>query len=116
MDRGERKEPEETGGDRAVRSKLYQEDDLRSLVKFKEGSDINYVCLFALTHRLKKALCDIGIAKILRDGKLLIKCKNIGQRDNALQFQSVCKKEISEVRKFGERKGLYQEFFWGRTD
>ncbi|KAI2645876.1 Nucleic-acid-binding protein from transposon X-element [Labeo rohita] len=89
-------------GNRAVRRKMCQEDDLRVLVKFKEGSDINDVGLCALTYGLKKALGDIEMAKILRDGRLLIKCKNIGQRDKALKIQSVCKKEVGEVRKFGE--------------
>lgn len=95
-------EEDETEGDRAVRRKLCREEDLRVLVKFKEGSDINDVGLFALTHGLKKALGDIEMAKILRDGRLLITCKNVGQRDKALKLQSVCKKEASEVRKFGD--------------
>lgn len=55
-----------------------------------------------MTQGLKKSLGEIDMAKILRDGRLLIKCKNTGQRNEALKFQSVCKKEVGEVKKFGE--------------
>lgn len=72
--------------------------------------------MFALTHGLKKVLGDIEMAKILRDGRLLIKCKNVGQRDKALKLQSVCKKEASEVRKLlGNEWGYIRNSFGGET-
>lgn len=96
-------EQDETNmGSRFIRRKVCQEDDLRVIVKFKEGNDISGVGLFVLTNGLKKALGEVEMAKVLWDGRLLITCKDIGQRDKALRFQSIYKKDVSEVRVFGE--------------
>ena len=34
------------------------------------------------------------MAQVLHDGRLLIKCKDVGQRDKAMRLTSVCKKEV----------------------
>lgn len=43
------------------------------------------------------------MAKILRDGSLLIICKTEEQKNKALKIDNVCKKIVNE-RKLGERK------------
>lgn len=43
------------------------------------------------------------MAKVLRDGRLLIKCKDNIQQDKVMKAQSICKKEIVEVTMFGVR-------------
>ena len=44
------------------------------------------------------------MAKILRDGNLLIICKTEEQKNKALQMESICKKTISERRILGANK------------
>jgi len=55
---------------------------------------------------LKKAIGDIEMAKVLRDGSLLVKCKNIEQKNKTMKLQSVCKKEIVEKKVIGEKGGV----------
>ena len=50
--------------------------------------------LIALTTALKKSVGEVELAQVLHDGRLLIKCKDVGQRDKAMRLTSVCKKEV----------------------
>lgn len=87
---------------RGVRRKMTEEEGYKVVIKFKEGNELNNVSLSALTCGLKKSVGEVEMAKILRDGRLLIKCKDIGQRDKAMRVQSICNKSVSEARLFGE--------------
>lgn len=102
-----RKEREDEIGEKSrdVRRRLAYNPapELKVIIKFKEGNDIRTISLVALTAGLKKAWGEIEMAKVLRDGSLLVKCKDVGQRDKVMRAQLICKKEIAEVRKFGER-------------
>ena len=53
---------------------------LKVIFKFKEGHDIRAIGLGALTIGLKKACGEIEMAKVLRDGNLLVKCKDGAQK------------------------------------
>ena len=44
------------------------------------------------------------MAKIIRDGNLLMKCGNKEQRDKALHIESIRKKVMTERRVLGENK------------
>lgn len=57
-------------------------EDYRINLKFKSGSVLS-VSPFTLTITLRKALGDIEMAKVLRDGSLLV------------ELNTVCKKEIA---------------------
>lgn len=81
--------------------KIIEDSDLKVVVKFKEGNDISAIGLVALTNGLKKACGDKEMVKVLRGGRLLIKCKDNVQKDKVMKAQSICKKEIAEVRVFG---------------
>lgn len=61
--------------------------------------------LIVLTNGLRKALGDVEVAKVLRDGSLFLKCKNAGQRDKAVKLQSICKKEIAGRKRVGRGSG-----------
>ncbi|XP_073730159.1 uncharacterized protein [Misgurnus anguillicaudatus] len=102
-----RKDREDELGERErdIRRKVVKDpvSDLKLIIKFKEGNDVRDVGLIALTTGLKKACGEIEMAKVLRDGSLLVKCKDSGQREKIMKVQSICKKEIAEVRRFGER-------------
>lgn len=91
-------------GERAVRLRVWQEDELKVVVGFKEGCDISKVGLVTLTNGLKKVLGEVERAYPMRNSRLLIQCKNRAQRDKALNVQSICKLDVSEVRVFGERR------------
>lgn len=96
------REDEEVESVRDVRKKMDQSADLKIIVKFKEGNDISAISPTALTMALKKACGDIEMAKVLRDGRLLVKCKDSAQKEKVMKAQTICKKEIAEVRVFGE--------------
>lgn len=102
-----RKEREDEIGEKSrdVRRRIAHDpaSEMKVIIKFKEGNDIRTISLVALTAGLKKAWGEIEMAKVLRDGSLLVKCKDIGQRDKVMRAQIICKQEIAEVRKFGER-------------
>lgn len=46
------------------------------------------------------------MVKVLRDGNLLLKCKNAKQKNKALKLQAICKKEVAETRVVGEGNGV----------
>ena len=48
-----------------------------------------------------KSVGEVELAQVLHDGRLLIKCKDVGQRDKAMRLTTICKKEVYEVKRFG---------------
>ena len=97
-----RKEREETGEveSRMVRMRT-AEEEFKVVVKFKEGHKIQEVSLTALTANLKKSIGEVVMTKVMYDGSLFVKCKDVAQRDKAMRLVSVCKKDVCEVRMFG---------------
>ncbi|XP_049416274.1 uncharacterized protein LOC125878859 [Epinephelus fuscoguttatus] len=76
--------------------KKHMTEEFKVIMKFKTGQEISSVSPITLTNCLRKALGDIEVAKVLRDGSLFLKCKNAGQRDKALKLQRICEKEVAE--------------------
>ncbi|XP_061909386.1 uncharacterized protein LOC133653724 isoform X2 [Entelurus aequoreus] len=66
---------------------------------------MNDISLMTLVKGLKKDIGEVEIAKVLRDGRLLIKCKNGEQKSKAMRLQKPCNKIIKEKIEVGERKG-----------
>lgn len=73
-------------------------EEYKVLLKFKPGQDMFGVSPINLSNGLKKAIGDVELAKVLKDGSLLIICKNAEQKQKALRLQAVCKKEVLEKR------------------
>ena len=98
---GATKRTREDGGieGRVVRRKVV-EDEYKVVMKFKDGHDIQAVSLITLTTALNK-VGEVELAQVLHDGRLLIKCKDVGQRDKAMRLTTISKKEVYEVKRFG---------------
>src|SRR4029434_3510799 len=84
---GATKRTREDGGieSRVVRRRVV-EDEYKVVIKFKDGHDIQAVSLIALTTALNKSIGEVELAQVLHDGRLLIKCKDVGQRDKAMLY------------------------------
>ncbi|XP_035998476.1 uncharacterized protein LOC118564421 [Fundulus heteroclitus] len=78
------------------------EEEIRIIRRKIEGINLGPV---ALSKELKHKVGEVESAKILRDGSLLIKCKDEVQRNKALKIDSVCKKVVSDRRVLEESKG-----------
>ena len=74
----------EDGGieSRVVRRRVV-EDEYKVVMNVKDGHDIQALSLFALTTALKKSVGEVELAQVLHDGRLLIKCKDVGKRQFA---------------------------------
>lgn len=84
---------------RAVRKKSVKEE-FKIILKFrKEDEHVNLSPI-----ELKKKLGEVDMAKILRDGSLLIICKTEEQKNKALKIDNMCKKMVNERKILGERK------------
>ncbi|XP_061757477.1 uncharacterized protein LOC133553371 [Nerophis ophidion] len=80
-------------------------DDYKIIYTFKSNQDMNDISLMTLVKGLKKDIGEVEIAKVLRDGRLLIKCKNGEQKNKTMRLQKLCNKIIKEKIEVGERKG-----------
>lgn len=81
-------------------------EEFKIIIKFKAGQDISSVSPVLLTSGLRNVLGDIEMAKVLRDGSLLVKCKNADQKSKVLKLQTVCKKETVEKKTIGDSSGI----------
>lgn len=88
-----------------TRKKVMMEE-FKVILKFRAGQDLTGVSPITLSIGLKKVIGDVELAKVLRDGSLLIICKNAEQKNKALKIQSICKREITERKIMGEERGI----------
>lgn len=88
---------------RAVRKKIVKEE-FKIILKFRKEDEHVNLSPMALSKELKKKLGEVDMAKILRDGSLLIICKTEEQKNKALKIDNMCKKIVNERKILGERK------------
>ncbi|XP_035989752.1 uncharacterized protein LOC118561624 isoform X2 [Fundulus heteroclitus] len=88
-----------------IKKKIMMED-FKVILKFKAGQDMIGISPINLSNGLKKVIGDVELAKVLRDGSLLIICKNAEQKNKAVKPQMVCKKEVLERKVVGEERGV----------
>lgn len=81
-----------------------EQQNPKVILKFGQENEFRNVGLIALSKDLKKKLGDIELAKVLRDGRLLIICTSEEQKKKALQLEHVCRVSVSERRVIGEKE------------
>ncbi len=75
-----------------------RDDEVHKVViKFWDEGGLEGVNPVRLTLALKKAVGDIIAARMLRNGNLLIACKDVGQRDRALKLERLGQLQVDRV-------------------
>lgn len=81
-------------------------EEIKMIVRFKEGQGVKGVNPIELTNELRKQLGEIRGARILQDGALLVICDNEEQRDKVMKMKVVCKQVISSCNQTGGKSWL----------
>lgn len=81
-------------------------EELKLMIRFREGHGMIGVSPIALTTELKKLIGEIKSAKVMQDGALLMICVNGEQRIKAMRIKKVCKQEVVSCKPVGERTGV----------
>lgn len=83
------------------------------VLRFGEGNGISSMNPIKLTTILKNQVGDICMAKVLRDGNLLIVCKNEEQRGKAKKIKEIGKYKVLNVSNIGEGSKWTKGVIWG---
>lgn len=89
--------------DRAVRRKVVTEE-FKVILKFREEDARVYPSPMILSKEIKRKIGDVELAKVLRDGNLLLICRNEEMRHNIMHVDSICKKVVTERVVLGGKK------------
>lgn len=79
-------------------------DELKVILKFKEEGGIQKVSPIALTKDLRKLAGEIKLARVLKNGDLMIICKNEDQKRKVMGIKVICKKEVVSSGNGGQRQ------------
>ncbi|MEQ2196244.1 hypothetical protein XENOCAPTIV_028509 [Xenoophorus captivus] len=79
-----------------VEIKKIMMENFKIILKFKAGQDMIGISPISLSNGLEKVVGDVELAKVLRDGNLLIICKIAEQKNKALKILMICKREVLE--------------------
>lgn len=90
-------------GTNIVRKKIVREG-FKIIVRFRKEDEEIKLSPIALSRELEKKFGEVQLAKILRDGNLLIGVKTEEQKKKVLNIESICKKKVREKRVLGENK------------
>ncbi|KAF0039006.1 hypothetical protein F2P81_009490 [Scophthalmus maximus] len=90
-------------GRQVVRKKVVREG-FKIIIKFKTEDVHIPISPINLAKELKKKIGDVEMAKILRDGSLLVKVKTEEQKNKTMRVENICKKIVNEKIVLGEKK------------
>ncbi|MED6275833.1 hypothetical protein CHARACLAT_030479 [Characodon lateralis] len=86
--------------ERIVRRKVMREE-FKIILKLKNGEEQDNISPIVVSREIKKKIGDVEMVKILRDGNLLVVCKNEEQKNKALKVDNICKKTVLEKKIMG---------------
>ncbi|XP_027895304.1 uncharacterized protein LOC114158190 [Xiphophorus couchianus] len=89
--------------ERIVRRKVVREE-FKIILKLKNEEEQDNISPIVVSREIKKKIGDVEMVKILRDGNLLVVCKNEEQKNKALNVDNICKKTVLEKKIVGENK------------
>uniref|UniRef100_A0A3B5LGW7 Receptor-interacting serine-threonine kinase 3 n=1 Tax=Xiphophorus couchianus TaxID=32473 RepID=A0A3B5LGW7_9TELE len=89
--------------ERIVRRKVVSEE-FKIILKLKNEEEQDNISPIVVSREIKKKIGDVEMVKILRDGNLLVVCKNEEQKNKALNVDNICKKTVLEKKIVGENK------------
>lgn len=90
-------------GNRVICKKMVR-GEFKIILKFRMEDEQISLSPIALSREVKKKIGEVEMAKVLRDGNLLIICKTEEQKNKAMLIESICKKMINEKRLLGENR------------
>ena len=91
--------------ERVVRRKVVREE-FKVILKLKNEEEKDKISPIVVSREIKKKIGDVEMVKILRDGNLLVICKDIEQKNKALNVESICKRTVLEKKIMGENKKI----------
>lgn len=83
--------------------------EFKVLLKFKEGDGVGNLNPLSLTTSLKKEIGEIKLARVLRDGSVLVICTDVEQRSKALKTKKVFKQGVISSEVLSGKK-------WAKSD
>lgn len=87
--------------------------EFKVILRFREGNGVQALNPVKLTTVLKNQLGDIKLAKVLRDGNLLILCKSKEQSEKACKMKEVGKCKVISASKVGMGERGAKGVIWG---
>lgn len=117
----EKRDDEVTGGrSKKLRSNVYEEraqevnvNEFKIILRFEEEKGILPMSPVKLTSILKNQVGDIIMAKVLRDGNLLIACKSEEQRQRAGKMKEIGKNKVVSTNYIGQGTKGAKGVIWG---
>ncbi|XP_013857708.1 uncharacterized protein LOC106513433 [Austrofundulus limnaeus] len=102
---GSKRDLEESSSEeeRVVRRKVVDEK-FKVILKLKSEEGQEKISPIGVSREIKKKIGDVEMVKILRDGSLLIECKDIEQKSKAFKVENICKRAVLEKKMLGENK------------
>ncbi|XP_014832393.1 PREDICTED: uncharacterized protein LOC106910304 [Poecilia mexicana] len=91
--------------ERIVRRKVVREE-FKVILKLKNEEGQDKISPIGVSREIKKKIGDVEMVKILRDGNLLIVCKDAEQKNKALNVDNICKRSVLEKKIMGENKKI----------
>lgn len=88
-------------------------EEFKVILRFREGNGVQALNPVKLTTVLKNQVGDIKLAKVLRDGNLLILCKNKEQSEKAYKMKEVGKCKVISASKVGMGERGAKGVIWG---
>lgn len=79
-------------------------EEFKIILRFRKEDEDVQLSPIALSRELKKKFGDVQLAKILRDGNLLIVVKTEEQKNKVLNAESICRKTVGDKRILGDNK------------
>ncbi|CAJ1074159.1 uncharacterized protein LOC116713401 [Xyrichtys novacula] len=89
-------------GGRIVKRKVEREE-FKIVLRFRKEDEQVNLSPIILSRELKKKVGDVEMTKILRDGNLLIICRNEEQKNKVMHVENICKKVIYERKSFRDQ-------------
>jgi len=81
-------------------------EEIKMIIRFKEGQGIKGVNPIELTNELRKQAGEIKCARVLQDGALMVRCENEEQRDKVKKMKVVCKQVITGCNQIGVKSWM----------
>lgn len=76
-------------------------EEIKMIVRFKEGHGLKGVNPIELTNELRKQTGEIKCSRVLQGGALMVICDSEEQRDKVMKMKVVCKQVISNCKQTG---------------
>ncbi|XP_014835679.1 PREDICTED: uncharacterized protein LOC106913655, partial [Poecilia mexicana] len=91
--------------ERIVRRKVVREE-FKVILKLKNEEGQDKISPIGVSREIKKKIGYVEMVKILRDGNLLLVCKDVEQKNKALNVDNICKRSVLEKKIMGENKKI----------